>query len=117
MLGGRGTCFPGEKMIKWCDLVDSECSKVCYYQPKNQQFFRIINQQHPKFFVIFFSKINPDAHVSTKMNTITYYKVGGGGGSGGNSPRKPKKCKKGCFSFTSNDVDSDSCWGGGGGPG
>ena len=23
---------------KWCDLVHSGCSKVCYYQPKTQQF-------------------------------------------------------------------------------
>ena len=60
-------------------------------------FFRIINQQHPEFYAIFFFKINPDAHVSTKMNTITYYK--GGGGSGGNSPRKPKKCKNEAFPF------------------
>ena len=31
-------------MSKWFDLVQSECSKVCYYQPKNQQ---------PKFCAIF----------------------------------------------------------------
>ena len=27
--------------------------------------------------------VNPDAHVSTKMNGITYYKGGGGGGGQG----------------------------------
>ena len=38
--------------------------------------FMIINQQHPKFCAIFFSKINRDAHVSIKMNAITYYNWG-----------------------------------------
>ena len=37
--------------------------------------------------------MNPDAHVSTDMNTITFYK-GGLGVGGGLLPRKPKKCKK-----------------------
>ena len=39
----------------------------------NINIFRIINQQ-PKFWAIFFSKINPDAHVSTKINTFIFYK-------------------------------------------
>ena len=34
----------------------------------------IINQQQPKFCAIFFSKINPDAHVSTKTDTFTFYR-------------------------------------------
>ena len=47
-------------------------------------FFRIINQQ-PKVCAIFFSNINPDAHVtSTKINTFTFKR---GGGSGDNNPR------------------------------
>ena len=83
--GVRGHAPPKKKMEK---MVHSECSEVCYYQPKNQQFFRIINQQ-PKFFALFFSKFNPDGHVSTKINTFTFYK----GGLGGNSPTTPKKCK------------------------
>ena len=37
---------------------------------------RKINQQQPKFCAIFFSKINPDVHVSTKINTFTIYKGG-----------------------------------------
>ena len=53
--------------------MHSECSKVSYYQPKNQHFFLIINQQ-PKFCAIFFSKINPDGHFGTKINTFTFYK-------------------------------------------
>ena len=77
--------------------MHSECSKVRYYQPKNQQFFFIINQQ-PKFYAIFFSKINPDGHFGTKINTFTFYK--GDRGGGGNSPQKPKICKKnGGFTF------------------
>ena len=60
---------------------------------KIKKKLRIINQQHPRFCAIFFSKINPDAHVSTKINTITYYK----GGLGAIAPRKPKKCKKWMF--------------------
>ena len=48
--------------------------------------------QRPKFCAIFFSKINPDAHVSTKTNTFTFYKWGlGGGGGGVNSLVKEKK--------------------------
>ena len=52
--------------------------------------FWIINQQ-PKFRAIFFSKINPDAHFGTKINTFTFYK---GMGLGGNDPQKPKNVKK-----------------------
>ena len=62
----------------WCILVHSECSKVSYYQPKNQHFFLIINQQ-PKFCAIFFSKINPDGYFGTKINTFTFYKRDRGG--------------------------------------
>ena len=36
-------------------------------------FFGIINQQ-PKFCANFFSKINPDVHFGTKINTFTLYK-------------------------------------------
>ena len=45
----------------------------------------IINKKQPKFGAIFFSKTNPDVHVSTKINTLTFYKGEGCGA---------KKCKK-----------------------
>ena len=83
------------KMIKWCNLVHSECSKVCYYQ------------QHPRFRAIFFSKINQDAHVSTKMKTITYYK--GVGGLGAITPESQRNVKKWMLFLSMYDVDSDSC--------
>ena len=62
--------------------MHSECSKVSSYQPKNQHFFFVINQQS-KFCAIFFSKINPDAHFGTKINTFTFYKEDRRGGGGG----------------------------------
>ena len=34
------------------------------------------------FCAIFFSKINPDAHFGTKINTFTFYKGGSEGGGG-----------------------------------
>ena len=49
--------------------LNSEFSNLCYYQLK---------YQHPNFCAIF-SKSNPDAHVSAKINTFTLQ-----GGSGGN---------------------------------
>ena len=36
--------------------------------------FRILNNNNPNVLAIFFSNINPDAHVSTKINTFTFYK-------------------------------------------
>ena len=52
--------------------------------------FFIINKQ-PKFCAIFFSKIKPDWHFGTIINTFPFYK----GDQGGiNSPQKPKICKK-----------------------
>ena len=69
--------------------------------------FRIINQQHPKFCAICFSKINPDAHVSTKMNAITYNKKGGGV-LGAIAPESQRNVKNGCFCFPCNDMGSDS---------
>ena len=69
--------------------MHSECSKVSYYQPKNQHFF-IINQQ-PKFCAIFLFKIIPDAHFGTKKIHSHFTR---GMGGGGNSPQKPKNCKK-----------------------
>ena len=41
------------------------------------------------------SKINSDAHVSTKIKIHSHFTRG----PGGNSPQKPKKCKNGGFSF------------------
>ena len=52
--------------------------------------FKIMNQQQPKSFAIFFSKINPDAHVSTKMITLIIYKRV----CGATAPRSQKKKKK-----------------------
>ena len=52
--------------------------------------FRMINQQQPRFCVIFFSKINPDAHVSTKMNTFTFYNRS----LGAIAPRSQRNVKK-----------------------
>ena len=87
----------------------------------------MITNQQPKLFAIFFSKINPDGHFGTKINTFTFYKgdqgVGGGGVGGVNSPQKPKICKKkmevlrflqhishtGRKDISCNDVNSDSC--------
>ena len=50
----------------------------------------MINQQQPRFCVIFFSKINPDAHVSTKMNTFTFYNRS----LGAIAPRSQRNVKK-----------------------
>ena len=33
-----GGMLPGNFVLKWCNLEHSECSKISYYQPKNQQF-------------------------------------------------------------------------------
>ena len=100
--------------------MHSECSKVTYYQPKNQHFF-IINQQ-PKFCAIFLFKINPDAHFGTKINTFTFYKGSRGGGGGVIALRSQRNVKKmevlsflqqtlhtGRKDISCNDVDSDSC--------
>ena len=100
--------------------MHSECSKVSYYQPKNQRFILIINQQ-PKLCAIFFSKINPDGHFGTKINTFTFYKGDRGGGGGLIAIRSQRYVKKnggltflqqishtGCKDISCNDVDSDS---------
>ena len=49
----------------------------------------IINQQ-PKFYTIIFFKINPDAHVSKKINTFTF----SNGGLGAIAPRSQRNVKK-----------------------
>ena len=95
--------------------MHSECSKVSYYQPKNQHFY-IINQK-PKFCAIFFSKINPDAHFGTKY--IHSHLIGGGGLIALRSQRNAKKYRLYVFlqqilhtgrkDISCNDVDSDSC--------
>ena len=51
--------------------MHSECSKVSYYQPKNQHFF---GKSTYFFCTILFSKINPDAHFCKKIITFTFYK-------------------------------------------
>ena len=68
--------------------MHSECSKVSYYQSKNQHFF--INQQ-PKLCAKFFFKTNPDAHFGTKINTFTLKEDLGGGGGGAKENAKAKE--------------------------
>ena len=53
----------------WCIL---SVQKLVIINLKINIFFKI-NQQ-PKFCAIFFSKINPDGHFGTKINTFTFYK-------------------------------------------
>ena len=90
---------------KWCNLVHSGCSKVSYYQPKTQQFLGYNKSTTLQILCHIFSKINPDAHVSTKneYNHILQ------GGPGAIAPESQGNVKNGCFSFPCNDVDSDSC--------
>ena len=54
----------------WCIL---SVLKLVIINLKINMFLGKINQQ-PKFCAIFFSKINPDAHFGTKINTFTFYK-------------------------------------------
>ena len=94
MLGGPGHAPPpppqnDKNGAIWCILG------VPKYAIINLKInnFRIINQQH-KFCAIFFSEINPDAHISTKMNTITFYK----------GSLKPRNVKNGGFSFFTSNI-------------
>ena len=76
--------------IKWCVVwCILSVPKYVIINLKSTifQFLRIIKQQQPKFGAIFFSKINLDAHVSTKTNTFPFY----GGGGGGVGHQKIKK--------------------------
>ena len=72
----------------WCIL---SVPNIVIINLKINIFF-IINPQ-PKFCAIFFSKINPDAHFGTKINTFTFYKgdLGGGGVIALRSQRNVKK--------------------------
>ena len=54
----------------WCIL---SVPKLVIINLKINVFFLIINQQ-PKFCAIFLSKINPDGHFGTKINTFSFYK-------------------------------------------
>ena len=65
--GVRGEIFDKNGAI-WCIL---SVSKLVIINLKINNFW-IINQQ-PKICAIFFSKINPDAHFGTKINTFTFY--------------------------------------------
>ena len=100
----------------WCVL---SVPKLVIINLNINIFLKKIIQQ-PKFGAIFFSKINPNGHFGTKINTFTIYKGDRGGGV--NSPQKPKICKKtealrflqqisltGRKDIACNDVDSDSC--------
>ena len=63
--------------------------------------FRIINQQQPKLYVIFFTQINPNEHFCTEVNSYTFDK-GVLGGGGGNSPPEAKEF----FFKTSNNMEA-----------
>ena len=68
----------------WCIM---SVPKLVIINLKINIFF--VNQQ-PKFCANFFSKINPDAHFGTKINTFTLKEdLGreGGGGGGAIAPR------------------------------
>ena len=62
--------------------------------------FRIINQQHPKLYVIFFTQINPNEHFCTEVNTYTFDK--GVLGGGGDSPPRSQRI----FFKTSNNMEA-----------
>ena len=55
----------------WCILSIPKCVIINL----KINIFGIINQQ-PKFCAIFFSKINPDAHFGTQINTFKFNKGG-----------------------------------------
>ena len=78
-----GACSP-EKIDKngpiWCIPSVQEHQLSTY----KSTIFGIINQK-PKFCAILSSKINPDAHFITNINTFTFYKVVG---------ERAYKCKK-----------------------
>ena len=59
-------------------------SKLCYYQPKNQQFYG--KNQQENLIAIFLPPTNLDEHVSMKINTFRIYKGGRGGGGGASPP-------------------------------
>ena len=85
VLGESGPCCPDffyKNGAIWCIL------SVPKYVIINQKInnFRIINQQQPKLCAMLFSKTNPGAHISTKINTLTFLQEVGSG-----SPQKPKK--------------------------
>ena len=52
--------------VIWCNPGRP---KVCYYQPKNQQFEGEKYQQE-NLIAIFLSPINLDEHANTKINTF-----------------------------------------------
>ena len=72
--------------VIWCNLGRPN---VCYYQPKNHQFYGGKNQQE-NLIAKFLSQINLDEHVSAKINTFRINK----GGSVGLAPQKQKKILK-----------------------
>ena len=67
MLGGSGKFDKNGAF--WCIL---SVPKLVIINLKINIF---LENQQPKFCTIFFSKINPDAHFGTKINTYTFYKV------------------------------------------
>ena len=76
MLGGSGYNPPTPKKIDkngaiWCILLVPEYVVI---NQKINIFFRKINHQQPIFCAILFPKVNPDAHVSTKINALIIYK-------------------------------------------
>ena len=71
MLGGGGGGGGGKNMIK---MVRSGALSMLL-STKKSTIIRNLNQQL-KLCALFFSKINPDAHVNTKIITFTSYKGG-----------------------------------------
>ena len=79
----------------WCILI------VPKYVTINLKIniFWTINQQ-PKFCAIIFSKINPDAHVSTIIKTFTFYKT--------KAPRSERNVKNGGFFFLTSNITNQA---------
>ena len=70
---------PLEKMIKIVPSGAFWVFESMLLSTYKSTIFRMINQQ-PKFCATYFSKIYPDAQVSTKINTFRCYKGNWGGG-------------------------------------
>ena len=74
--------------------MHSECSKVSYYQPKNQHFFD--NKSITQILCHIFLQDQSRCALWHKNKYIHILQgvSGRGWGGGGKSPKKPKKCKK-----------------------
>ena len=70
MLGSSGMLPRIFFRKKWCDLVQSERSKVRYYQPKNQQLYKDYKSKTTNIICYMFSSINRDMHVNEQLHFI-----------------------------------------------